>query len=284
MTITEPLDRQAAPTSPRHTPVEIAPETFVIQDTQGEGAAPVAVHLNSMVIRGAEPIVVDTGVPTNRERFLHDLFSLVDPTEVRWVFLSHDDVDHYGNLDAVMDACPNATLLVNWYMWERMGCLPGIDPRRMRWVDDGDAFEANGRTYVAMRPPLFDSPTTRGLLDTATGVYWASDCFATTVPHGMVDVAEMDRDDWAAAMVMNAHALSPWVFDIDQRRFDDTVDRFASAGITTIASCHSPTIFGDSVDVATRILRDVPRAPQSQLPGQQLLDTIIEQIAAGAAS
>jgi flavorubredoxin len=27
------------------------------------------------------------------------VFSLVDPKDVQWIFLSHDDVDHSGNLD-----------------------------------------------------------------------------------------------------------------------------------------------------------------------------------------
>ena len=42
-------------------PIEIAPETYVIHDHNGEGAAPVMVPLNSAVIKAAEPIVVDTG-------------------------------------------------------------------------------------------------------------------------------------------------------------------------------------------------------------------------------
>ncbi len=59
-----------------------------------------------MVIRGQEPVIVDTGTPANRKQWLEDVFALVEPDDVRWVFLSHDDVDHSGNLDEVMTACP----------------------------------------------------------------------------------------------------------------------------------------------------------------------------------
>ena len=120
MTIIEEPIRNPAPVTPRHLPVEIAPETWVIQATQGEGTSPMAVHMNAMVIRGREPIVVDTGCPGNRERYFEDLFGIVDPDDVRWVFISHDDVDHYGNLDAVMSACPNATLVASWFLCERL--------------------------------------------------------------------------------------------------------------------------------------------------------------------
>ena len=57
-------------------------------------------------------MIVDTGTPANRKQWLEDVFSLVEPEDVKWVYLSHDDVDHTGNLDEVMTACPNATLVV----------------------------------------------------------------------------------------------------------------------------------------------------------------------------
>jgi len=48
-------------------PSRIAPDTFLVHDHAGEGQGPVLVPLNSLVIRGAEPVVVDTGMPENRE-------------------------------------------------------------------------------------------------------------------------------------------------------------------------------------------------------------------------
>src|SRR4051794_542514 len=143
-------------TKTRLAPTEIAPETFLIHDHEGEGTAPVVVALNSLVIRAAEPVVVDTGMAENREQYLADVFGLVDPDDVRWVFISHDDVDHTGNVNALMDACPNATLVVNWFMTERMGQSLAVPPTRQRWIDDGGAFDAGDRTLSRGRPPTFD--------------------------------------------------------------------------------------------------------------------------------
>ncbi len=263
------------PCPPHYPPVQIAPDTFVIQATQGEGAGPVAVHLNAMVIRGPEPIIVDTGVPGLRERYLGDMWSLVDPDDVRWVFLSHDDVDHYGNIGAVMEACPNATLLTSWFQWERLGNLPEIAPNRMRWLETESKFEANGRTYVTMRPPLFDSPTTRGLFDTATGVFWASDCFATMVPHALADVSDLPEESWIEGCYAQAQQLSPWLTMTDPASYHAEVDRVARLGMTTIASCHSPTIGAGHIDRAFQMLHDVRTAPPIPVPGQELLDQII---------
>ena len=87
-------------------PTKIAKDTFVIHQVQPALGQPLFVYLNSMVILGQEPMIVDTGTPANREQWLKDVFSLVEPNDVRWIFLSHDDVDHTGNLEQAMDACP----------------------------------------------------------------------------------------------------------------------------------------------------------------------------------
>ena len=97
-------------------PSRIAADTWVIHQVQPALGQPLFVYLNSMVILGAEPMIVDTGTPANREQWLKDVFSIVDPNDVRWVYLSHDDVDHTGNLDQVMTECPNAQLVCNWAM------------------------------------------------------------------------------------------------------------------------------------------------------------------------
>jgi flavorubredoxin len=261
---------------PRHRPTRIAEETFVIQDTQGEGIAPVTVHLNAMLIRGSEPIVVDTGAPVNAERYLEDLFGLVDPVDVRWVFLSHDDIDHYGNLQAVMDRCRNATLVTTWFAMERLaaGALD-VRPDRWRWVADGESFSAGDRTMIAVRPPLYDSPTTRGLLDSRTGVYWAADCFATPVPHGMADVADLDRDMWRHGFVQFQQWNSPWHADLDVTRFHRRVDELASNNIRVIAGAHGPAIHTSHLREAFELLREVPSTPMDPQPGTPVLEQML---------
>lgn len=261
---------------PRHLPVRIAEETYLIQDTQGEGVAPTTIHLNAMVIRGREPIVVDTGSPVNADRYLEDLFGLVDPQDVKWVFLSHDDIDHFGNLQAVMDHCPSATLVTTWFAMERLACgAIDVPPNRWRWVGDGETFDAGDRTMVAIRPPLYDSPTTRGLLDTRTGVYWASDCFAAPVMHGTADVGDLDADYWRNGFMQFQQWNSPWSTDLDLARYQRTVDRFASHDIRVIASCHGPAIHRSHLEDAFELLRAVPEATVEPQPGMPVLEQII---------
>ena len=160
-------------------PTKIAADTYVIHQVQEALGEPLFVYLNSLVILGKEPVIVDTGTPGNRSQWMEDVFAIVEPDDVQWVFLSHDDVDHSGNLDQVMQRCPNAKLVCNWAMVERHSNCFNFPLERCRWIMHEESFDAGDRTLQALRPPVFDSPTTRGLFDSKTGVYWAVDTFAT---------------------------------------------------------------------------------------------------------
>ena len=257
-------------------PTEIAPDTFVIHQVQPALGQPLFVYINSLVIRGREPMIVDTGTPANRKQWLEDAFSLVEPEDVRWVFLSHDDVDHSGNLDEVMTACPNATLVCNWAMVERHTNCFDFPLDRCRWIMDGDSFDIGDRTLHALRPPVFDSPTTRGLYDPTTKVYWAVDTFATVLPDPHAGVADLDAEFWHEMLwVFAMGAVSPWLTMLDLDKWGAYVDRTQSLDISTIAACHSPVIEGPYIERAFARIRELPTLDMPALPDQSILDQIV---------
>jgi flavorubredoxin len=262
----------------------IAPGTHVVRQLYGEGVNPFAIHVNSMVITGAEPMIVDCGPAVTRAGWLDHAFELVDPADVRWVYLSHDDSDHTGNLREVLDRCPRATLVTNWTSVERIGADYLLPLDRMRWVNDGESFTANGRRFVAVVPPTFDSPATRGLFDTATGVYWAADSFATPVTHEVDDVADLDPDFAREAFLQAQVGMSPWVRWVDEARYGAHLDRVRSLGASVVASAHAVTLHGDQVDTAfgwLHALRDVVPLPT---PDQSVLDAMVAMLEAAAAA
>lgn len=257
-------------------PTLIAPDTYVIHQVQPALGQPLSVYINSMVILGKEPVIVDTGTPANREQWMRDAFALVEPNDVRWVFVSHDDVDHSGNLEQVMDACPNATLVCTWAMVERHTNCFNFPLDRCRWVMDGESFDAGDRTLVALRPPLFDSPTTRGLFDATSGVYWAIDTFATPLPDPAMGIADLDPEFWAEGMTMFAFgAVSPWLTLVDPAKFGERVDLVQSLDITAIASCHSPVIEGPFIGQAFDTVRGLPSIQPPPMPDQSVLEQIV---------
>jgi flavorubredoxin len=257
-------------------PTKVAKDTFVIHSVQEALGQPLFVYLNSMLILGKEPMIVDTGTIANREKWLEDVFALVEPADVRWVYLSHDDVDHSGNLEQVMAACPNARLVCNWAMVERHTNCFEFPLDRCQWVMDGESLDIGDRTLVALRPPVYDSPTTRGLFDPTTGVYWAVDSFATPLPDPALGVGDLDPEFWDFGMTLFSYgAVSPWLSLVDPKKYGTYVDRVASLDITTIAACHTPVLEGPLIDKAFAHVRQLPMVDPPPMPDQSVLDQII---------
>ncbi len=71
--------------------IEVLPSHFVIP---GMGFLPV----NAFVIKATEPVLVDTGMGMDREQVMKAFRSVVNPRDLRWVWLTHDDADHTGSL------------------------------------------------------------------------------------------------------------------------------------------------------------------------------------------
>jgi flavorubredoxin len=284
-TLTQIDTSATAPQPPlfHHEPLKIADGTYVIRQISGEGKAPVMAYVNSMVILGQEPIIVDTGLVNNRETWLNDVFGLVDPKDVRWIFISHDDHDHVGNLRQVLALCPNATLVSSWFQLERLSGDMNLPLDRMIWLADGESFNAGDRVMAAVRPPLYDSPTTRGLFDSKTGVYWAGDCFAASVSQPMDDVSGMHPEEWRQGFNMFNVANSPWVSLVDAAKFNKSIQRVASLDPKAIAAGHTPAILAGHVGSAIDMVYDLPTAEAPQLPGQAQLEEILAMMAGNKA-
>ena len=242
--------------SPRLPPTRVAPETFVVHHHRDDvdGLLPI----NVMVIRGAEPVLVDTGGLAEGDGLLADVFALVEPADLRWVFVSHDDADHVGNLAAVVDVAPHAVVVVDEGICRRLGAALPVPAHRRLVVADGERFDAGDRRLVAVRPPVFDAPTTRGLYDPTTGVYWSADAFATTVGAPVAEVGALDPAAWVAAMTATQHRVAPWLAMVDDRRFQACVDGLEGLGIGVLTGAHTPVIRRAQVDAALAALRDAP--------------------------
>jgi hypothetical protein len=257
-------------------PTLVAKDTYVIHQVQQTIGDPLFVYLNSMVIRGKEPVIVDTGTPSNRTQWLEDVFSIVEPEDVRWIYLSHDDVDHSGNLDQAMEACPNAKLVCNWAMVERHSNCFNFPLERCRWIMHEQSFDVGDRTLHAIRPPVYDSPTTRGLYDPTTKLYWAVDTFATPLPEPKLGIADLDPEFWTFGLTLFAlGAVSPWLSLADPVKYGRYVDLTQNLDITTIAACHSPVLEGRFIEQGFATVRTFPTVDPPPMPDQSVLDEIV---------
>jgi flavorubredoxin len=261
-------------------PYQVAAGTWVVPQLVPASPGTLAA-INSMVIAGAEPVIVDTGARLNRSRWLEAVFSLVQPAEVRWIFLSHDDRDHVGNLAPVLEACPDATVVTTWQAIERLASEVRLPARRCLLVNDGESFTAGGRTLTAITPPVYDAPATRGLFDPATGVYWAADSFSTLLTHPVTDVAELDQEFWEQSLLLQGRAAAPWHTMLDPARYERHIRRSADLNPAVIAAGHAPAMHGPAVERAFRLIRQLPHLRAVPGPCQADLDSVLAALPPG---
>jgi flavorubredoxin len=268
---------------PETTPQLVARDTWLIPNLAPAGD--LFLPVNSMVIRGAEPVIVDTGAPLHRELWLDKVFSVVEPEDVRWIFLSHDDGDHTGGLLDALEMCPNATLVTNFFSVERLALeKPALPLERMRWIEPGGSFDAGDRTLHLFKPPIFDGPTTRGLYDPTTAAMWIVDTFACLLPEVVYDLQELPCDFIAEQLPAMNSIVSPWHQWLDPVAYNRHVDDVEGLGVLAIASAHGPIVKGDAIREAFDVVRSLAGKPIIPAPGQELLDELVTQILTGNAA
>jgi flavorubredoxin len=263
---------------PPTTPVQVARDTFLIPNLAPAGDA--FIPVNSVLIRGEEPIVVDTGAPVHRQRWLDQVFSLVEPRDIRWVFLSHEDGDHTGALDDVLEAAPNATLVMNFFSTERLALERPVDLHRMIWREPGEYFDTGDRRLRLLLPPIFDGPATRGLYDEKTGVLWAVDSFAAATTGAVHRVDELPRELYDETFMLFNSLVSPWHQFLDPAKYDRHVDAVEGLAPRVVVSAHGPVLVGDAIHDAFDRVRTLAGQPRIMGPGQELLDEILSTTAA----
>ena len=79
-------------------------------EVPGLGHLPV----NAFVLHASQPVVVDTGLSTADKDFVTELAKVIDPADVRWIWLTHPDRDHTGGLWELLEAAPHARLVTTF--------------------------------------------------------------------------------------------------------------------------------------------------------------------------
>lgn len=263
-------------------PYEIAPETFVLPLNMKEDGFGV-IYLRAGIIRAKEPVLVDTGSPIHREAWLEQAFSIVDPKDVRWIFLSHDDRDHSGNLMQALELCPNAKVITNFIGLGRLSEEWNLPMERLMWINDGDSFSVGDRTLTAIRPPLFDSPSTRGLWDPTTRTYFSVDSFASIVPEECEEAGEVAKDKYEEGFFWFNSANHPWHALADFEKLEREIDRVRRLDARHLVTTHGPHASSRTAELCDLLSRVIRSEPQG-MPGQADLEQIIAQMAQAQAA
>jgi flavorubredoxin len=238
-------------------PVRIAAETYLLPATlpvPGRGLQ----YLNPMLVRGAEPLLVDTGAAVLGDEYFAAVGQLIDLGDVRWIFVSHDDRDHTGGLLRLLELCPRARVITSFQAVNRMTKEIRLPLDRMVFADVGDSVPIGDRSLRLVRPPMFDSPATRGFWDDRTGVYYAVDAFGAVTPGYQEFVTDGRRADYHAGFDWLNRANTPWLALVDPAKLAAVVGAIRALRLGVLASYHGPVAVGPEVEWLCDLALTIP--------------------------
>jgi Metallo-beta-lactamase superfamily len=234
--------------------------------------------VNAFVLHATEPVVIDTGVGLADRDFVDSLGSVVDPQDVRWIWLTHPDRDHTGGLFRLLEAAPQARLVTTYIGAGIMSTERPLPLDRVYLLNPGQSLDVGDRTLTGFRPPLFDNPATVGLYDDRSRACFSSDCFGAPLPTadlaGGSGVDDAPRDALRAGQLLWATVDSPWVHTVDTDRYLATVQPLRSMDLELILSTHLPPAIGRT----TQLLDMLTAAPQADPfvgPDQAALEQLL---------
>jgi hypothetical protein len=236
--------------------------------------------INAFVLHGEEPLLVDTGTVAGGAEFMAALGSVIDPQELRWIWLTHTDFDHIGSLATLLDLNPSVRVITSFLGVGIMGLSSTPLPMdRVHLINPGQIVTVGDRRLTAVRPPVFDNPITTGFVDDRTGALFSSDCFGALLPSMTEDSSDLDSATLTSGQVRWATVDSSWVHDVDRGAFGAKLDQWRALEPSRIYSSHLPPAPGSMLDMFAESLAQVPEAPRFEGLDQAALETML----AGAA-
>lgn len=199
--------------------------------------------INSFVLQSREPVLVDTGLGALRGEFMASLQSVMEPADLRWIWLTHADPDHLGSLPDVLEAAPQARVVTNFLGMAKLGLL-GLPVDRVHLINPGQTLSVGDRDLLAIHPPCFDAPETMGLLDPSTETLFSSDCFGGLLDEPAETAGEVEPQRLREGMATWATIDAPWLQLVSADRFRATLAAVAALSPLNILSSHLPPAQG----------------------------------------
>jgi glyoxylase-like metal-dependent hydrolase (beta-lactamase superfamily II) len=204
--------------------------------------------VNAYVIRGQQPILVDTGLPALSDAFVAELGKLLDPADLAWVVLTHADLDHIGSLKRILELAPRAKLVTSFLGFGKLSLIDAVSPDRLHLLNPGQRLDAGDRELVVLRPPIFDAPETHAFFDTRTRTLFSSDSFGGLVPAGLGDPASLPAQVLADGMRAWATIDAPWIHDLTAEALLGRMRPVRELAPERVLSSHLPPAAGSLLD------------------------------------
>jgi flavorubredoxin len=208
---------------------------------------------------------------------METLESVIDPEDLRWLYLTHPDLDHVGSLLQVLDRAPQVRLVTTFLGFGILSLTNQISMDRVYFLNPGETLDIGDRTITALRPPTFDNPATTAFYDNRSGILFSSDCFGALLPEVFEDAGDVPEDVLRQGQVTWTTIDSPWLHKIEKSAFASELNTIRQMAPALVLSSHLPP----AKSITERMLGSLAAAPESEPfmgPNQAALEAMMAQM------
>lgn len=253
--------------------IDVMPSYFPIP---GFGILPI----NAFVLRAAEPVLVDTSLALLNNQFMDRLSTVIDPADLRWLWLTHCDPDHIGSLHRLLELAPKLRVITTFLAVGKMSLSAPLPMDRVYLLNPGQSLEVGDRTLTAVKPPIYDAPETTGLHDSKSDAFFSADCFGALMAEPAENAADIPPEDLRQGMITWTTIDAPWLGLVDAPRFMQSLDRVRALKPKVILSAHLPAVHGSGNELLDYVAAAVAAEPFVG-PDQQALEAMLTKMATG---
>ena len=224
-----------------------------------------AIHIYVMLNEGA-PILIDCGSHIHRDSVMGQLNELIGDTVPEYLFLTHSELPHAGNIAAVAEKWPNIKVIVSNVMLPYIEVLPVLPLEQITQVVPGTKLTFPNRTIEFVDALLKDQPGSHWIHDSRCGALFTGDGFGYFNEKAAIgqlgDSAEFAISQQAFEQYHKiAFRFLRWIqpdrLAIDLRKM------FAKRNVQVIAPIHGNAIRGDIDTHLNRLIESLAAVKKS---------------------
>jgi flavorubredoxin len=165
---------------------------------------------NSYLVVDKKIALVDTVWGRFTNEFIENVREVVDPSKIDYIIAQHAESDHSGSLPAMMELCPNATLVVSP---RGQASLTGHyhKPWKFHVVKTGDKISLGGCELVFVEAPMLHWPDSMFTYVSGKSVLMPNDAFGQHYATCLRFNDQVDQNElYEEALKYYANILTPF--------------------------------------------------------------------------
>lgn len=114
---------------------------------------------NSFLIKGTEKnVLIETCHKTFFKHYLNNIREVIDPADIDYIVLNHNEPDHSGGLAQLLEYTPNATIIASQAGSIYLKNITNRADLKMQVAKNGDVLDIGGRTLRFISAPFLHWP------------------------------------------------------------------------------------------------------------------------------